>query len=174
MPFNGPKNTLKTQCAKPSFFQGTVVMKSFVYGGVSALVLAGGSLFGPLCAGANAQVFSSQRSPQSQTQSQTQSQFPSQPGAPVPRNSQRTGQGTIQSSTTVQTAIAQDETLYLNKRQYLQLQLSRSQRCHPGRTAATRRYAIVRGQFEPAEGGLGVQGNLGRGGRSHLSGECVF
>ena len=133
-------------------------MKSFVYGGVSVLVLAGGSLFGPLCAGANAQVFSSQRSPQSQTQSQTQSQFPSQPGAPVPRNSQRTGQGPLQSSTTVQAALAQDETLYLNKNSTYSYNLV-------VRNAATlggQRLpvgAIVRGQFEPAEGGLVYKAN---------------
>lgn len=130
-------------------------MKSFVYGGLSALVLAGGgSLFGPLCAEANAQVFSSQRSPQPQSQTQSQSQTPSQPGAPVPRNSQRTDQGgVLQSSTTVQTALAQAETLYLNKSNTYSYNLV-------VRNAATlggQRLpvgTIVRGQFEPAEGGL--------------------
>ncbi len=125
-------------------------MKSLVYGGLSALVLAGGgSLFGPLCAEANAQVFSSQRSPQSQPQSQS----PSQPGAPVPRNSQRTGQTPTQSSTTVQTTLAQDETLYLNKNNTYSYNLVvRNDATLGGQRLPVG--AIVRGQFEPAEGGL--------------------
>ncbi|MGB3297781.1 MAG: hypothetical protein WBA76_05890 [Phormidesmis sp.] len=132
-------------------------MKSFVYGGLSALVLAGGgSLFGPLCAEAGAQVFSSQRSPQTQTQSQ--SQFPSQPGAPVPRNSQRTRPEPLQSSTTVQAALAQDETLYLNKgNTYSYNLIVRNEAILGGQRLPTG--AVVRGQFEPAEGGLVYKAN---------------
>jgi hypothetical protein len=107
-------------------------MKFLALSGLSALLMVG---FGPLSAEADAQVFSSQRSPAAQTQG-TQAQ-----GAPA------------QGSTVVQTALERDETLYLDKDSTYDYDLVvRSDSALGGQRLPIG--AIIRGRFEPAEGGL--------------------
>lgn len=119
------------------FFLRNVTMKFLALSGLSALLIVG---FGPLSAAASAQVFSSQRSPAAQSQ-ETQA-----PGAPV--------QGaTAQGSTVVQTALERDETLYLDKDSTYDYDLVvRSDSALGGQRLPIG--AIIRGRFEPAEGGL--------------------
>ncbi|KPQ33689.1 MAG: hypothetical protein HLUCCA11_17600 [Phormidesmis priestleyi Ana] len=111
-------------------------MKSLVLGGLSALLLAGS---GWLCTEANAQVFSSQRS-----------------GAPQGTNqsaNQRVAQDAVQGTSALRTTLARDETLYLNKDNTYSYDLVlRSMADVGGQRLPVG--AIVRGQFEPAEGGL--------------------
>ncbi|NJM96687.1 MAG: hypothetical protein HC800_05370 [Phormidesmis sp. RL_2_1] len=108
-------------------------MKSLVIGGATALVLAG---FGPFAIAANAQVFSSQRN-----------QGVSQTGAQAQAPEAVRGEGTLQ------TTLEQKETLYLDKNGTYEHDLVLSQESAIG----NRRLPIgtvVRGRFEPAEGGL--------------------
>jgi hypothetical protein len=114
------------------FFLRNVTMKFLALSGLSALLIVG---FGPLSAEAGAQVFSSQRSPAAQTQG-TQAQ-----GTPA------------QGSTVVQTALERDETLYLDKDSTYDYDLVvRSDSALGGQRLPIG--AIIRGRFEPAEGGL--------------------
>ena len=115
-------------------------MKSLVFGGLSALVLLATS---SLCGQASAQVFSSQRSPSSQS-----SQVQTNPGV-----AQRTAQNAGRGTSALRTTLEEDKTLYLNKDNSYDYDLVlRSQA-----TIGQQRLpvgAIVRGRFEPAEGGL--------------------
>lgn len=108
-------------------------MKSFAIGTLSAIALLAAAPFVPA---AQAQVFSSQRRPQTEA-----GQVPAQ------------NQPRVAQSSTLDTRLEQDETLYLNRRETydydLVLQSSAvigGQRLPVG--------AIIRGQFQPAEGGL--------------------
>ncbi|MEO1619981.1 MAG: hypothetical protein AAFU53_02990 [Cyanobacteria bacterium J06632_3] len=110
-------------------------MKSFAFGGLSALLLLG---LGPLANGVQAQVFSSQRSPQSQTQ-------PAQNGQVV--------QNSTQNSEVLQTRLNLNETLYLDRKATYDYDLVLQNEA----TLGGRRLpvgTIVRGEFRPAEGGL--------------------
>lgn len=111
-------------------------MKSLLLGGLSALLVVG---LGPLATSeARAQVFSSQRQPS--TTQQNTSQNPS-PGEI------RQGSGELR------TTLERDETLYLSKnKSYDQDLVLRS-----ATAIGTQRLpvgTVVRGRFEPAEGGL--------------------
>ncbi|MEO1791794.1 MAG: hypothetical protein AAFR25_06180 [Cyanobacteria bacterium J06629_19] len=108
-------------------------MKSLVFVGLSALMLTG---FGPLSIGANAQVFSSQRSPQNQQSQNQQSQ-----------NRQ------VAQSSVLQAAFDRDETLYLDRDGTYEYDLVlRRESNFAGRRLPVG--TIIRGQFQPAEGGL--------------------
>lgn len=102
-------------------------MKSLLVGGLSALLVMG---LGPLATGATAQVFSSQRDPSVTTQEEL-----------------RRGGGELQA------ALEREETLYLSKNgTYDQDLVLRSEA-----TIGTQRLpvgTVIRGRFEPAEGGL--------------------
>ncbi|MGC1306451.1 MAG: hypothetical protein WA885_04420 [Phormidesmis sp.] len=109
-------------------------MKSLVLGGLSAVVLAGLSALP-----ANAQVFSSQRS-----QSPTQPAQQNSPG--------QLGQSN-QPSIALQTTLQQSETLYLDKTKTYDYDLVlRSASALGGQRLPAG--TIIRGQFEPADGGL--------------------
>lgn len=126
-------------------------MKFLMLGGLSALLVVAGA--GPLIKGANAQVFSSQR---------TQTTRVENGDVPVGGTQDGTAQGVLtprtpaelsQSGAVLQTTLEQDETLYLNKKSTYDYDLVLrsassigSQRLPVG--------TIVRGRFEPAEGGL--------------------
>ena len=110
-------------------------MKSLLLGGLSALLVVG---LGPLATEASAQVFSSQRQPN--TSSQNTSQNPAPGGL-------RQGNGELR------TTLERDETLYLSKNEtYSQNLVLRSATAIGGRRLPVG--TIVRGRFEPAEGGL--------------------
>ena len=110
-------------------------MKSLLLGGLSALLLVGS---GPMATAASAQVFSSQRQPS--TSSQNTSQNPA-PG------------GVRQSNGELQTTLERNETLYLSKNEtYSQNLVLRSATAIGGRRLPVG--TIVRGRFEPADGGL--------------------
>lgn len=108
-------------------------MKSLIFGGLSALVLMGA---GPLSLGASAQVFSSQRSPSGTAQNR-----PAQSGQ------------VAQSSSVIQATFDRDETLYLDRDGTYEYDLVlRRESSFGGRRLPVG--TIVRGQFEPTEGGL--------------------
>lgn len=123
-------------------------MKSLVFGSLSALFLSTlGIGLGPFSMGAQAQVFSSQRSQTSTGQSGPSQSVPA-------RSPSELSQG----SATLQTTLEQDETLYLNRKETYDYDLVLrtasaigSQRLPVG--------TIVRGRFEPAEGGLVYRAN---------------
>ncbi len=106
--------------------------------GLSALAVVGTVLgFSPLTVGVGAQVFSSQRSQQQ----------PSEPRSGQVAQDQNT------SSSTLQTTLETSETLYLNKRSTYDYDLLlRSESSLDGRRLPVG--TVVRGQFQPAEGGL--------------------
>ncbi|MEL6814337.1 MAG: hypothetical protein AAFP03_05925 [Cyanobacteria bacterium J06598_3] len=121
-------------------------MKFLMLGGLSALLVVTGA--GPLVKGANAQVFSSQRSQTSTVENGTVPSDAAQ-GVPTPR----TPAELSQNGAVLQTTLEQDETLYLNNKSTYDYDLVLrsassigSQRLPVG--------TIVRGQFEPFEGGL--------------------
>ncbi|MEL6160448.1 MAG: hypothetical protein AAFQ40_15770 [Cyanobacteria bacterium J06623_5] len=104
-------------------------MKSLMLGGLSALLLLGA---GPLTIGAGAQVFSSQRNPQN--------------------GSAQRGQ-VAQQSSVLRTRLERDETLYLDRKGTYDYDLVlQSEASFGGRRLPVG--TIIRGQFEPAEGGL--------------------
>jgi len=107
-------------------------MKSLIFGGLSALVLLG---VGPLSLGASAQVFSSQRSPAGAAQNQQA----------------QTGQ--VAQSSVIQATFDRDETLYLDRDGTYEYDLVlRRESNFGGRRLPVG--TVVRGRFEPAEGGL--------------------
>lgn len=119
-------------------------MKFLMLGGLSALFVIAGA--GPLVKEANAQVFSSQR-----TQTTTTETGPN--GTAQGVFTPRTPAELSQSGAVLETTLEQDETLYLNKKSTYDFDLVLrsassigSQRLPVG--------TIVRGRFEPAEGGL--------------------
>ncbi|MEO0708334.1 MAG: hypothetical protein AAF050_22085 [Cyanobacteria bacterium J06649_5] len=121
-------------------------MKSLVLGSVSALLLAG--LVAP---SADAQVFRSQREQNAQN-GQVNGQVNGQANPPQSFPSQQSGE-LNQSGVTLQTTLERDETLYLDKKKTYDYDLVLrtasaigAQRLPVG--------TIVRGRFEPAEGGL--------------------
>ncbi len=102
-------------------------MKSLLVGGLSALLMVG---LGPMATGASAQVFSSQRDPSATTQEEL-----------------RRGSGELQA------ALKRDETLYLSKNgTYDQDLILRSESAIGSQRLPVG--TVVRGRFEPAEGGL--------------------
>lgn len=113
-------------------------MKSVIFGSLSALVLVASGL---LTQGAQAQVFSSQRAPNSQTPN---SQTPTAQNDPTQ---------VAQSRTAVQTRLEREETLYLSAEESYAYDLI-------VQTASTLNGtrlpvgAVIRGRFEPTEGGL--------------------
>lgn len=108
-------------------------------GSLSALAVAGTMLgFSPLVVGANAQVFSSQRARQPQPNG-------SQPG--------QVSQNQNTEPFTLQAALETSETLYLNKSNTYDYDLVlRSESNFGGRRLPVG--TVIRGQFQPAEGGL--------------------
>jgi len=111
-------------------------MKSLLFGGLSALFVLGSSALG-----ASAQVFSSQRSPQNQPVQNGQVQ-----------NDQVQNRQVAQSSV-IQATFDRDETLYLDRDGTYQYDLVLRQEANFG----GRRLpvgSVIRGQFEPAQGGL--------------------
>ncbi|MEL6815346.1 MAG: hypothetical protein AAFP03_11100 [Cyanobacteria bacterium J06598_3] len=115
-------------------------MKSFgkALGSLSALLFLG---LGPLAVEANAQVFSSQRS-----------QGGSQPSQVNGQVNNGTAQAPQQQGT-LQTAIESQETLYLDKRgSYDYDVVLTAESSYNGRTLPVG--SVIRGQFQPAEGGL--------------------
>jgi hypothetical protein len=120
-------------------------VKYLALSGLSALLLTG---FGPLSAEVSAQVFSSQRSP-----AEPSAQAPQVPGAPVPSSTPNSTPNSTPSSTVVQTTLEQSETLYLSKKNTYRYDLVvRDAAALGGQRLPVG--AIIRGQFEPAEGGL--------------------
>lgn len=102
-------------------------MKSLLVGGLSALLMVG---LGPMATGASAQVFSSQRDPSATTQEELSR-----------------GSGELQA------ALKRDETLYLSKNgTYDQDLILRSESAIGSQRLPVG--TVVRGRFEPAEGGL--------------------
>lgn len=132
-------------------------MKSLVFGGLSALLLAG---FGPLSTSAIAQVFSSQRTQSTQTTS-------TQTGSAQTGSTQTSSQTSAQTSSTVlsqeraatlRTTLEQDQTLYLDKTKTYDYDLVlRAASAIGGQRLPVG--TIVRGRFEPADGGLVYRAN---------------
>jgi len=116
-------------------FSGKIAMKSLAFGGLSALLLGASLLSG----GANAQVFSSQRNPQNNLPQNGQ----------VQRGSAQAGSESAQ----LQTRLNLRETLYLDRKASYDYDLVLQ---NPA-TVGGRRLpvgTVIRGSFEPAEGGL--------------------
>lgn len=116
-------------------------MKSLAFGGLSALML-GASL---LASGANAQVFSSQRNPQNRP---TQNEQITQ-NEPVRQGAPRAGR----ESSEFQARLNLQETLYLDRKASYDYDLV----LQDVATVGGRRLpvgTVIRGSFEPAEGGL--------------------
>ncbi len=121
-----------------------LAMNFLALSGLSAFLMVG---FGPLSSVASAQVFSSQRSPNAQSQSPQPTQ--PAPGSPVPSSRPVA----IPDSTVVQTTLEQTETLYLSKDStYAYDLVVRDAAALGGQQLPVG--TIIRGQFEPAEGGL--------------------
>ena len=111
-------------------------MKPLLLGGLLALLVVG---LGPLSV--NAQVFSSQRSP-----SQNPTTQPAQ-------NDRRPASGVAQGTSALRATLEQEDTLYLNKdKMYSYDLVLRSESAVGGQRLPVG--TIVRGRFEPAEGGL--------------------
>ena len=129
-------------------------MKALVFGGFSALLIASAGLV--IATPAEAQVFSSQRNAQTNpsagpSAAQSAAQSAGQPNA---RSNSRTSAQVGQSDTTLRTTLKQQgDTLYLNKTKTYEYDLVlRSESAIGGQRLPVG--AIIRGRFEPAEGGL--------------------
>jgi hypothetical protein len=122
-------------------------MKSLVFSGLTALLIAS---FGPLSAAAEAQVFSSQRRQPQPAQGSAQNT----PAQNTPQNTpQNTSPNNNRGTVAMQTVLDADETLYLNRKDTYDYDLIlRSTTDINGQRFPIG--SIVRGQFEPAEGGL--------------------
>lgn len=124
-------------------------MKVLMFGGLSALLVTGVGLLE--VAPASAQVFSSQRNAQvNRPVDQSGNQSGNQPvGQSAPQSDRRVAQ----SDTVVRTTLDQNDTLYLNKdRTYDYDLVVRNASAINGQRLPVG--AIIRGRFEPAEGGL--------------------
>lgn len=122
-------------------------MKALVLGGLSALWVVSS----PFAMGASAQVFSSQRTQNRTDQNGTVQSVPTQ-GAPT-QNRPANRPTEIKGGATLQTSLEQDETLYLDKTKTYDYDLV----LRAASTFGSRRLpvgTVVRGQFEPADGGL--------------------
>jgi len=119
-------------------------MKALIFGGLSALLVTGAGILDAMPAGA--QVFSSQRNSPSSAEV-------NQPVQTTQTSQQRDGR-IAQSDTALRTTLKQQgDTLYLSRKKTYEYDLVlRSESAIDGRRLPVG--AIVRGRFEPAEGGL--------------------
>lgn len=126
-------------------------MKTLMFGGLSALLVMSAGLLE--IAPAGAQVFSSQRNAQRTSVEQSGSQ-PLGESAPAQSSDSQTNSQIAQGNTALRTTLkGQGETLYLNKTNTYEYDLVlRSESAIGGQRLPVG--AIIRGRFEPAEGGL--------------------